>query len=149
MLMNKKRIFVAGHRGMVGSAIVRQLNRQNDVELILRSHQELDLTSQAAVQTFFMHEHIDEVYLAAAKVGGIHANNAYPAEFIYENLVMECNIIHAAHQSRSSKTAVFGVFLYLSEASYTANDGSSLADRYFGTDERALCYCYDCRDQIM
>lgn len=93
----KKRIFVAGHNGMVGSAIVRQLAQRNDVEIITRSRSELDLLNQNAVNDFFAAEQIDQVYLAAAKVGGIHANNTYPAEFIYQNLMMECNIIHSAH----------------------------------------------------
>ncbi|EOB4246809.1 GDP-L-fucose synthase family protein [Vibrio metschnikovii] len=97
--MVKKRIFVAGHNGMVGSAIVRQLSARDDVEIITRSRSELDLLDQAAVNQFFAAERIDQVYLAAAKVGGIHANNVYPAEFIYQNLLMECNIIHAAHQN--------------------------------------------------
>ncbi|WP_283597201.1 GDP-L-fucose synthase [Photobacterium phosphoreum] len=94
-----KRIFVAGHRGMVGSAIIRQLNQRNNVEIITRTRSELDLLNQQAVNAFFASECIDEVYLAAAKVGGIHANNTYPADFIYENLIMECNIIHAAHSN--------------------------------------------------
>lgn len=92
-----QRIFVAGHRGMVGSALVRLLGRRDDVELIVRTRQELDLTNQAAVQAFFAKERIDQVYLASAKVGGIHANNTFPAEFIYENLMIEANIIHSAH----------------------------------------------------
>ncbi|WP_318471295.1 GDP-L-fucose synthase [Photobacterium leiognathi] len=95
----KKRIFVAGHRGMVGSAIVRQLSQRDNVEIITRTRSELDLLNQQAVSNFFAEARIDEVYLAAAKVGGIHANNTYPADFIYENLMMECNIIHAAHKS--------------------------------------------------
>ncbi|WP_188007797.1 GDP-L-fucose synthase [Photobacterium damselae] len=95
----KKRIFVAGHRGMVGSAIVRQLSQRANVEIITRTRNELDLLNQQAVNDFFANERIDEVYLAAAKVGGIHANNTYPADFIYENLIMECNIIHAAHSN--------------------------------------------------
>lgn len=108
MLMSKKRVFVAGHRGMVGSAICRQLAARADVELVVRSRQELDLTCQAAVEAFFREAAIDEVYLAAAKVGGIHANNTYPAEFIYENLLLECNIIHAAHQSGVQKLLFLG-----------------------------------------
>ncbi|MDT9693962.1 NAD-dependent epimerase/dehydratase family protein, partial [Streptomyces sp. P9(2023)] len=79
--------------------IVRQLSARDDVEIITRSRSELDLVNQAAVNQFFAAERIDQVYLAAAKVGGIHANNVYPAEFIYQNLLMECNIIHAAHQN--------------------------------------------------
>lgn len=82
---------------MVGSAIVRLLREHESIEIITRSRSELDLTSQSAVAEFFQSEQIDQVYLAAAKVGGIHANNTYPAEFIYENLMMECNIIHQAY----------------------------------------------------
>ncbi|WP_430462251.1 GDP-L-fucose synthase [Thalassolituus sp. LLYu03] len=97
MVATAKRVFVAGHNGMVGSAIVRQLQNQPGIELVLRSRSELNLLNQADVQAFFAAEKIDQVYLAAAKVGGIVANNTYPAEFIYENLMIECNIIHAAH----------------------------------------------------
>lgn len=95
--LNKKRVFVAGHRGMVGSAIVRQLEQRSDVELVVRTSKELDLTNQAAVNEFFAEQSIEDVYLAAAKVGGIYANNTFPAEFIYQNLMIESNIIHAAH----------------------------------------------------
>jgi GDP-L-fucose synthase len=103
-----KKIFVAGHRGMVGSAIVRQLRERGDAELILRSREELDLTSQRAVAEFFQTEKIDEVYLAAAKVGGIIANNTYPADFIYENLMIECNIINSAHVAGIQKILFLG-----------------------------------------
>jgi len=92
-----KRIFIAGHNGMVGSAIVRQLEKRDDIEIVIRTRQELDLTSQQAVLEFFQTEKIEQVYLAAAKVGGIVANNTYPANFIYENLMIQCNIIHSAH----------------------------------------------------
>ncbi len=93
-----RRVFVAGHRGMVGAAIVRRLERDGAVTLVTRSHGELDLTDPAAVDAFFAAERIDQVYLAAAKVGGIHANNTYPADFIYDNLMMEANVIAAAHR---------------------------------------------------
>ena len=104
-----KKIYVAGHRGMVGSAIVKQLSMQAEpVEIISRTHSELDLTNQQAVQTFFSANQIDEVYLAAAKVGGIHANNTYPADFIYENLMIECNIIHSAFTAGVKKLMFLG-----------------------------------------
>lgn len=108
MTVKKNRIFVAGHNGMVGSAIVRQLAQNPANELVLRSRSELDLTSQAQVSAFFAVENIDEVYLAAAKVGGIVANNTYPADFIYENLMIECNIIHSAHQAGVQKLLFLG-----------------------------------------
>jgi len=92
-------IFIAGHKGMVGRAIVRQLSQNPKNKLITADKTELDLTNQQAVNGFFAQNKIDQVYLAAAKVGGIHANNAYPAEFIYQNLIIEANIIHAAHQN--------------------------------------------------
>lgn len=106
--MFKKRVFVAGHQGMVGSAIYRQLASRDDVDLVVRTRHELDLTRQDAVERFFASEAIDEVYLAAAKVGGIHANNTYPAEFIYENLVIECNVINAAHRSGVQRLLFLG-----------------------------------------
>jgi len=103
-----KTVFIAGHRGMVGSAIVRQLASRDDVTIITRTRTELDLCNQQAVDQFFADNQIDEVYLAAAKVGGIHANNTYPAEFIYENLMMECNIINGAHKAGIQKLLFLG-----------------------------------------
>src|SRR5690554_6740257 len=104
----KKTVFVAGHRGMVGSALVRRLQREHDVHILTASRQELDLLNQAAVSEYFARHAIDEVYLAAARVGGIHANNTYPAEFIYENLAIECNVIHAAHRSNVQRLLFLG-----------------------------------------
>ena len=92
------RIYVAGHRGMVGGAITRQLEARGD-EVIVRTHAELDLLDQRAVRAFMEKERPDAVVLAAAKVGGIHANNTYPAQFIYENLMMECNVVHQAFEA--------------------------------------------------
>ena len=102
------KIFVAGHRGMVGSAIVRQLEAKGYTNIITRGRDDLDLTNQQAVADFFKTEKIEQVYLAAAKVGGIVANNSYPAEFIYENLMIECNIIHSAHQANIQQLLFLG-----------------------------------------
>ena len=101
------KIFVAGHKGMVGSAICRQLQNQ-DAQLITASRQELDLTNQTQVKDFFSTHKFDQVYLAAAKVGGINANNSYPAEFIYQNLMIQNNIIHQAHECNVDKLLFLG-----------------------------------------
>jgi GDP-L-fucose synthase len=107
--MNKDpKIYVAGHRGMVGSAIVRQLQDKGCKNIVTRTHVELDLCNQQAVAQFFQEEKPDQVYLAAAKVGGIHANNTYPAEFIYQNLMMEANVIHQAFESGVKKLLFLG-----------------------------------------
>lgn len=105
--LNQK-IYVAGHRGMVGSAIVRNLQAKGFANIITRTHAELDLTSQSAVKLFFELEKPDQVYLAAAKVGGIYANNAFPAEFIYDNLMMEANVIHQAFKAGVKKLLFLG-----------------------------------------
>lgn len=106
--MTKTRVYVAGHRGMVGSAIMRTLQQRPDIELLTASRSQLDLRDQAAVNAWFESEAPDQVYLAAAKVGGIHANNTYPAEFIYDNLMMTCNVIHAAHRHDVQKLLFLG-----------------------------------------
>ncbi len=103
-----KSVFVAGHRGMVGSALVRHLQKLEGVEVLTANRRELDLTNQLSVSSFFERNEIDEVYLAAAKVGGIFANNTYPAEFIYENLMIEANVVHSAHLAGVQKLLFLG-----------------------------------------
>jgi GDP-L-fucose synthase len=107
--MNKDaKIYVAGHRGLVGSALVRSLAARGYNNLVLRTHNELDLQDQAAVRTFFAREKPEYVILAAAKVGGIHANNTYPAEFIHDNLVIQSNVIHSAWQHKVNRLLFLG-----------------------------------------
>jgi GDP-L-fucose synthase len=105
---SEKRIYVAGHRGLVGSAIVRALRKRGYSNIITRTHAELDLTDQVRVRAFFESQRIDEVYLAAARVGGIHANNTYPAEFIYENMMVQANVIHEAWRSGVQRLLFLG-----------------------------------------
>lgn len=107
-MKNTDKIYVAGHRGMVGSAIVRALQAKGHSNIILKTRDELDLTRQEAVESFFKQERPQYVFLAAAKVGGIHANNTYPADFIYQNLMMECNIIHSAYSTGVTKLLFLG-----------------------------------------
>jgi GDP-L-fucose synthase len=106
--MTNLRIFIAGHKGMVGSALIRLLQEQKNIEIITKDRTELDLINQAGVQNFFKNEKIDQVYLAAAKVGGIYANNTFPAEFIYENLMIETNVINSAFLSGVKKLLFLG-----------------------------------------
>jgi GDP-L-fucose synthase len=106
-MAGQTRVYVAGHRGMVGGAINRKLTERG-ADVVTRTHAELDLTSQASVRDFFAEAKVDAVILAAAKVGGIHANNTYPADFIYENLMIECNVIHQAFTAGIQKLLFLG-----------------------------------------
>src|SRR6266446_2457170 len=107
-LDQKARIFIAGHRGLVGSALLRRLTAGGYTNLVTRSHSELDLQDQGAVEAFFAETRPEYVFLAAAKVGGILANNTYPADFIYENLAIEANVIHAAWRHQVKKLLFLG-----------------------------------------
>ena len=102
------RIYVAGHQGLVGSAIVRALHARGHMNIVTRSHAELELTDQAQVRDFFRAERIDQVYLAAARVGGIHANNTYPAEFIYDNMMVQANVVHEAWRNGVGRLLFLG-----------------------------------------
>lgn len=102
------KIYIAGHRGMVGSAILRRLQREGYSNFVLRTSKELNLRDQRAVEQFFRHEKPDYVFLAAAKVGGIVANNTYRAEFLYDNLVIQSNVIHQAYQTGVKKLLFLG-----------------------------------------
>ena len=108
MMEKNSKIYVAGHRGMVGSAIVRELQRQGYTDIVTRTHSQLDLTDQRAVITFFEEEKPEYVFLAAAKVGGIIANSEHPADFMYENMMLEMNVIHAAWTSGCKKLEFLG-----------------------------------------
>ena len=107
-MTSNSKIYIAGHRGMVGSAIVRELERKGHTNLVFRTHQELDLTNQLAVHNFFHQEKPDQVYLAAARVGGIYANNTFPAEFIYDNVMVQSNVIHQAFMHGVKKLLFLG-----------------------------------------
>jgi len=107
--MNKNsKIYIAGHKGLVGSAIVRLLEKENYTNLVYRTHKELDLTNQLEVEKFFKTENPEYVFLAAAKVGGIHANNTYPAQFIYENIQIQTNVIHNSYLNKVKKLMFLG-----------------------------------------
>ncbi|OYX25872.1 MAG: GDP-fucose synthetase [Hydrogenophilales bacterium 32-62-9] len=107
-MIKQSKIYIAGHRGLVGTALMRNLAARGFANFVTRTHAELDLTNQAAVEAFFVEEKPDYVFLAAAKVGGIHANNTYPAEFIRDNLAIQTNIIHAAYKNNVTRLLFLG-----------------------------------------
>ena len=129
-MKSKSKIYVAGHRGMVGSAIIRKLNSEGFNNIVIRKSSELDLRDQQAVNIFFEAEKPDIVVLAAAKVGGIHANNIYRAEFLYDNLMIEANIIHAAYKNKVEKLLFLG-----SSCIYPKMAGQPLKEEYLLTGE--------------
>ena len=130
------KIFVAGHRGMVGSAIIRHLQQKGFENIIIRSRSELDLCDQQAVQKFFKEIKPEEVYLAAAKVGGVHANSTYPAEFIYENLMIQTNVIHHAFLSGVKKLLFLGSScIYPREVSQPMSEEALLTGKLEPTNE--------------
>ena len=135
--MNKAdKIYIAGHSGLVGSAIVRLLEAKGFTNLIIRTHEELDLTNQAAVQDFFLVQKPDYVILAAGKVGGIHANNTYPAEFIYQNIVIEANVIHNAYQNSVKRLLFLGSScIYPKDVRQPMREEVLLTDRLEPTNE--------------
>ena len=133
--MSKTKIFIAGHKGMVGSSLVRFLKTQ-EVELIVKDRKELDLLNHQDVENFFKNEKIDQVYLAAAKVGGIHANNTYPAEFIYKNLVIQNNVIHNSFLGGVKKLLFLGSScIYPKDASQPMKEEELLTGKLEPTNE--------------
>ena len=135
MNVNDK-IYIAGHSGLVGSAIVRQLEARGFKNLILRTHKELDLTNQLQVQAFFKEQMPDYVILAAAKVGGIHANNTYPADFIYQNIMIEANVINSAYESKVKRLLFLGsTCIYPKNVEQPMREDSLLTDVLEQTNE--------------
>jgi GDP-L-fucose synthase len=135
--LNKNdKVFVAGHLGLVGSAIVRNLHARGFKNIITRSHKQLDLTNQYLVERFFSEESIDYVILAAAKVGGIFANNTYPAEFIYQNIMIEANVIHASYLNNVKKLLFLGsTCIYPKEVKQPMQESALLSNYLESTNE--------------
>ena len=142
MMEKDSKIYVAGHRGMVGSAIVRELERQGYTNIVTRTHSELDLKRQSDVEEFFRQEKPEYVFLAAAKVGGIVANESALADFMYDNMILEMNVIHSAWENN-------WIILYLSKIGATANEGELLADIGIGKNERGICFGKDFWSEIL
>ena len=134
--LRAEKIFVAGHNGMAGSAIVRTLKKHGLLNIITRTRNELDLIDQSAVNSFFLKERPDQVYIAAAKVGGIYANNTYPAEFIYENLMIASNIIDAAFRNQVKQLMFLGSScIYPKNAEQPMSEISLLTGKLESTNE--------------
>ena len=135
-MQSDDKIFIAGHNGLVGSAIIRTLETKGFKNLLTMSHSELDLTNQALVLSFFKREQPDFVFLAAAKVGGIHANSIYPADFIYDNMMIQANIIHAAYQYKVKKLLFLGsTCIYPKLADQPIKEDALLTGRLESTNE--------------
>ena len=145
-MKSKSKIYVAGHRGMVGSAIIRKLNSEGFSNIVVRTSNELDLRNQNAVNIFFEAEKPDVVVLAAAKVGGIHANNVYRAEFLYDNLMIEANIIHAAYKSKVEKLLFLGSSCIYPKMADQPLKEECLLTGEIRANKRALCNSKNCRD---
>jgi GDP-L-fucose synthase len=136
MIKKNSKIFVAGHRGMVGSSLIRLLSQNRDIDLVFESKRELDLTNQAATNDFFAKHKFDHVYLAAARVGGINANNTYPANFIYENIMIQTNVIHACYQSQVKKLLFLGSScIYPKNSEQPIKEGHLLSGKLEPTNE--------------
>ncbi|MDA9921237.1 GDP-L-fucose synthase [Gammaproteobacteria bacterium] len=132
----KDKVYIAGHRGLVGSAIVRQLKKRGFQNLLLRTHDELDLTNQNHVKEFFKYEKPDYVILAAAKVGGIHANNTYPADFIYKNILIEANVINSAYENKVKRLLFLGsTCIYPKEVAQPMQEDALLTGKLESTNE--------------
>ncbi len=129
-MIKKRKIYIAGHGGMVGSSLVKYLSKNRDVDIIMKCRDELDLTVQQEVRDFFNKNKIDEVYLVAAKVGGIYANNTYPADFIYNNLMIEANVINFAFESGVKKILFLGSSCIYPKLSKQPIKESNLLDGY-------------------
>ena len=145
MLDSSARIYVAGHTGLVGSALVRALHAAGYRNLIFHRHHELDLTNQVAVARFFSTERPEHVFLAAAKVGGIYANNTYPADFIAQNLAIQSNVIQQSYETGVQTTPFSGFELHLSQALSPAHQRRVSALWTLGADKPALCDSEDRR----
>ena len=146
-MYKSSKIYIAGHTGLVGSAIFKDLKKKGYENIIYRTHSELDLTDCHAVEEFFQEEKPEYVFLAAAKVGGITANNTYRAEFIYENLMIQTHVIHQSYLHGVKKLMFLGSTCIYPKDMSAAHKGGIFVDRKSGIYQRALCHCQDCRDQ--